>query len=454
MPPTRDEALRQLHGSLDERRRPEDVASLCGVVLAGQLDQRERMVLGRASRHSDAGPMTWSLMSADWERPVGCGSQVATVAALFGEGETPDPDDAAAVQAWAVRLGERVAWRPGDTKLPDRQAATALGWDGSRRSYVRRWKALGHLHEKADRLARATQRRHLAVFGRSGMAAEVEFDEFRSNPDAACFVAYFTARTNVRRAFSLTGKVNPMDEVAAMLFNRLGVDSNWSMVAALLPNADVLARLSERHRGELVGRWHRAMREAAGVLGEIDRANPVDRHGMVVRRGNDSATWNLAAQAYNKARDGWLNALAASGALGALASYCPPKAMRLMAGDLIAYYRAMGQDPVAPDVKVAALLPSAWEVAAGAPCTQEDAARACERVGLDPFASGWAGPRAGRSVAAFEPTPELVHGIVVRDPLLADMLRRGGAFSGKAIKPELADVLDRIPVDTFRGGLA
>jgi hypothetical protein len=455
MPVTRDVALAQLHQSLDQRRRPEDVASLCGVVLANQLDKRERLVLGRAARHSDSGPLSWSLMSSDWERPVGCAAQVATVAALFGEGDTPDPDDLDAVRAWAVRLGERVGWAAGDAKLPDRQAAAALGWSGSRRNYVRRWKALGHLTDKAGRLERSAQRRHLAVLGRSGMASQVGLDEFRRDPDAACFMAYFTARANVRRAFSLDGKANPMDEVAGMLFDRLGPESNWSMVASVLPTSTVLDRLSERQSGELVGRWHRAMREAADVLGELDRSNPVDRHGMVVRRGNDSATWNLAAQSYNKARDGWMNALHSAGISVALESYCPPKAMRLMAADLIAWYRLSGRDPVAPDVKVAALLPPAWDVFSGAAtCSRADVVAACKRVGLDPVKSGWAGRRARRGRAVFEPTPELVHGIAVRDPLMADMLRRGGAWSGKRIKPELAEVLDQIAVDGMRGGLA
>ena len=52
--------------------------------------------------------------------------------------------------------------------------------------------------------------------------------------------------------------------------------------------------------------------------------------------------------------------------------------------------------------------------------------------------SGWTGPRARGKTAEFTPTPELVHGVEVADPVWASLLRRAGVFSGKHIKPDLA----------------
>ena len=85
------------------------------------------------------------------------------------------------------------------------------------------------------------------------------------------------------------------------------------MISRAYPVPEVIARLSPRERGELLGRWFALMRGAAGILARIwDPA--VDRSEMIVRRGMDSSTWNTVAQAYNNARAGWLSAIAASGA--------------------------------------------------------------------------------------------------------------------------------------------
>jgi hypothetical protein len=152
---------------------------------------------------------------------------------------------------------------------------------------------------------------------------------------------------------------------------------------------------------------------------------------MIVRRGMDSSTWNTIAQAYNTARAGWLAAVAALGAESLLDVACPGKAMRLMAGDLAAWHSVSGSG-VDPDTLVWAALPLPWEVLSGeASCTRETVAAACREQGVDPERRGWTAPRATGVVARFAPTPELVHGVAVSDPLWAAILRRSGAYSGK-----------------------
>lgn len=444
-------ALDELYASLGQRRRPEDVASLIGLALGDRLSRRERLVLGRAARHTESAPFHQSMMSDDWERPVGATKQVATIAALFDELDhdtvPPDPEDPADLQRWTDELGELIGCAPLSGRLPSRADAESAGWTGSRRNYVRRAKALTHLAAKAARIEQAQQRRRYALTGRGGLVTEITADDFASDPDAAAFVAYFVARTNVRRTFSLSGKDNPMDEVAAMLLDRLGPDANWSAIARVHPSKRVLHHLDDTALGHLIGRWSNLMRDCATELERLNNARPVDRTTMVVRKGMDSATWNLAAQAYNKARDGWINALDTSGNNPALDAHCPPKAMRLMAGDLFAWYRSTGRDPVAPDVKVAAQLPPVWTAGHPDPCTRQDVITACHNADVDPHRSGWAGPRAPRLRSTFRPTPELVHGIIVEDPLLAAALRRGGAFSGKRTDPQILELLDHLDID-------
>jgi hypothetical protein len=79
-----------------------------------------------------------------------------------------------------------------------------------------------------------------------------------------------------------------------------------------------------------------------------------------------------------------------------------------------------------------------WEVLDGTvACSRADVEAACRKHRVEPDRSGWTAPRAHRGIASFRPTPELVHGVAVSDPLWAMMLRRAGAFSGKPLSTEV-----------------
>ena len=160
------------------------------------------------------------MMSMDWERPIGASTQVETVCRLLPEVTAsltnPDPDDPNSVRSWAALVGESLGWKTDAKKLPNRTEAAEAGWSGSRRGYVRRWKSLHYLMDKSARLEESLERRRLSIEGRVGMAGRIPLERFKSDPDAAAFVAYYASRTNVRRTFSLQGRANPMDEVAEL----------------------------------------------------------------------------------------------------------------------------------------------------------------------------------------------------------------------------------------------
>lgn len=115
--------LAELHATIDSRRRPEDVASLIGRVLAGRLSADERRILGRVSRHSESRWVHPSLMAQDWERPVGARRQLDTLGVLF-EVDTSDVDDTNPdeVRNLLVELGGTVGWTRG-AKVPARSDA-------------------------------------------------------------------------------------------------------------------------------------------------------------------------------------------------------------------------------------------------------------------------------------------------------------------------------------------
>jgi hypothetical protein len=432
----------QLHATLTERASCETVAKLLlhGPGLRGAAREE-------CARVASARPPWWvSSQAEDFDRAEpDAAPQLKAAAAIFGTGAVgANPADPAALRALVGTWGGGLGWAAGMDWKADRLtrsqrdqvlASGRLPFDAaglkSKRAYNRRIRVLRALSDKADRIEHARLMRRLTLVGRSGFAADIPLDRFAADPAAACFVAYITARKNRRREFALSGRENPMDHLAHRLLGwcerREGTD--WPMIAMVHPVASVLARLGDEDRGALMGAWWQVMADTAMALAKAWPGD-VDRMRMVVRRGMDSSTWNTLASAYNAARAGWLNCLAVGGGLALVEPMCPPKVMRLMAADLVLWHYMSGGD-VDGNTKVAAALPFAWDVVAGAQtCTAGAVRQACERAGLDPVASGWTGPRALGKVAEFVPTKELVHGVEIASPEWAAVLRRAGVFGG------------------------
>lgn len=380
----------------------------------------------------------FSGMSDDYARPVGAARQVAATRVLFGVDGAVDADDPMSVLEFAALVGAEINWDPDRTDfLSDRlnrEARAAAGIELSKRQYNRRFRMLRRLSAKAGRLDRVRVTRDVTLLAAAGFVDAIDRDRFRADVDAACFIAYYTARRKVRRQFTLLGRDNAFDQVAAALFRRcrLGANTDWAMIALAHPTEEVLRHLTPAQLGELIGRWSAATRSAATVLGDLWQENDFEQANMVVRRGHDSSTWNTFARAYNAARAGWISCLHAAGATDLLAGAWPGKAMRLMAADLAWWHRRTGGD-LHSDTDVWAELPLPWEVLDGtATCTRADVERVCRSFDMDPARSGWSAPRAHGAVARFRPTPELVHGVAVGDPVWGMALRRAGVYSGKA----------------------
>ncbi|SER15122.1 hypothetical protein [Lentzea albida] len=438
------DALDRLYRSLDARPRPEEVAVLVLEALPNPT-RRERAVIGGVAAHASR-RHGFSGMSDDYARPVGAARQVAATRRLFDvDGDLHrdvDAEDPLSVLEFAALAGAGIGWDASRTDfLADRlnrEARASAGIELSKRQYNRRFRMLRRLSAKAGRLGRAQELRRATLLASAGFVDVIDRDRFRADPAAACFVAYFTARRKLRREFGLAGRENPFDQVADALFARCRASSgtDWAMIALAHPAWDVLRHLSADELGSLLGRWSAAVRALASVLGGLWRESDVDRTTMIVRSGVDSSTWNAYAGAYNTARTAWITCLHAAGLTSLLDPAWPGKAMRVMAADLAWWHRETGGGPH-PDTAVWAALPLPWEVLDGvATCTRADVEAACRAHGVDP-ARSWTAPRKHSSVARFRPTPELVHGVAVSDPLWAMTLRRAGVFSGKPVRAEV-----------------
>jgi hypothetical protein len=475
-----------LFSTLTRRAMPETVAS----VIAGDPDApryftaTELRVLHRAA--AGRGGHSLSSMPQDWEMPPSCErpARVALAvhsylpgrhAAIEWRGDPYSADDCADL---VNQLGAPIGWAHGMDWKRERLTAEARRARAAagefppallgHRVYNKRVRVLRNLSEHAERMRDGLAFRRLILISRSGFACDIPQARFTADPVAAAFIAWITARKNKRRQFTIASRENPFDDIAAMLLGkceRRGSFADWEMIAQVWPRPDVLRRLGDEPLGALLGQWWKVMRDTSVMLaaawpgertGDDDAAilewhahrsparrspadcaayqqacSRVDRRKMIVRRGQDSYRWNMLASVFNASRAAWIAAALAAGAGPALAPYLPGKVMRLMAGDL-AYWHDSAGGGVHPDTAVWAALPYPWDVIAGlAGCTMADVEAACRQAGLDPAASGWSAPLPPGAVAAFTPTPELVHGVTVGDPAWAALLKQAGVFSGK-----------------------
>lgn len=443
----RELILRDLHRSLDERWRPEDVAQKIIAIL--DLSDVERQTVNLAAKAGQEN--FYFTMSREFHRPCGMSRQLKVATELFGRSVNFTPDDVAQIEAWIKESEQIIGKTLGKNdfkydRLPKSERKKA-GIDISRRQYNKRFRLAVRLEKKARRLAREQFKRSLTLASKNRLASKITWEDFSSDLDTACFIAYYVGRCNLRSLFTNKSQARPYDEICEALMQRCNRQpewTNWWAIAHVLPNEEVVRHLDDEQKGVLLAEYFNLMQEAAGFLKELWARNEFNED-MVVRKGNDSTTWNVAAGAWNKLRDGWFSLMYALGLFDAVEQMCPGKVLRLMAAD-VAYWHRMSGGGVHNDTLVWKELPLPWQVFSGdVLCSKSLVEAVCAKHGLDPVKSGWSAPKPGRTVEKFEPTPELVHGVVVASPLLAAIFRKAGVFSGKPAKrPFPASTVDEI----------
>ena len=417
-----------LYQSLTERWRTEDVSIHIAPLIRGRVDAKVWRAFERLARrgHRDTS------MATAFSAPTNLEYALTTAKGLFPD-VTPveHVEDAVEVRAYIDRLNAALfvtqhSFRYGRLNRVGREAA---GVGTRKRGYNRRFRFLVRLEKRFTRWRRLTQQYRLAQVARTKLALRVGREDFMREPLTACFIAYMTAKLGRRSVYTWGAQARAYDTLAESLLEVLPPTAAWRAVAYVHPVPEVLARLSTPNRGHLIAEWYDVMREAAGVLDALVRRSPkMDLETLVVRRGDDSSTFNEAAGAFNAARSGWLNTLYALNLDGLLERFAPPKALRLMAADVVYMHRHYGSGGLEPDTLVWQALPKPWDVMLGRrPCNRAMIEGACRRAGIS--GKGWITPRAVHA-AAYRPTPELVHGVTIGSPALAQALRRAGYFAG------------------------
>lgn len=432
--------FRQLFESLQRRRRPEDVAQLILETREMSLDHATGNLLRRVAAGSlRQSPLGYTSMSEDFAPVVGCERQLAKGRELFPtittEGGAEGVEEA---NHFINAAAPEIRMRPGHGDFLEdrlnRDARKRQGLELSKRQYNKRFRFLNRLEDKRDRYSRELRKRSFTMIGKSRLASLVAAEDFFADPASAAFMAYYTARCNLRSEFTNTAQQRPFDEIADSLLAECRAKperARWRAIALVFPDAEVLAHISDEEKGALLGMWFGILVSIAELLKEVWAKSVINRETMIVQKGNDSTTWNNTAGAWNKARDSWFRLLFSLGMEDMIELMCPGKVLRLMAAD-VAYWHRMSGNTLEADTHVWASLPLPWEVLAGeAECPRTLVLKTCGAHKVDPVQKSWIAPPPERQVAKFRPTPELVHGVTVSHPGLAIFLRKAGFFSGK-----------------------
>lgn len=451
--------IEQLYQTLSERRRPEDVAEMVIELTKDSLTTKERLLLEKAAKGSLArNVFGYTSMLQTFAEAKGAGKQIAKAIEIFkldnkSKSDYNNQKDIEGFINFVSPIIHKTAGK-NDFKVDrlNKSQRKENGLDLSKRNYNKKWRLLTRIENKLLKFIRESKKIELHKIAKHGLAHSLDFANFSSDIHTACFIAYYNSRCNLRSVFTNQSQDRAFDEISEMLLKRckeketkffdffrkdkIGKqnNTNWWAISHIYTSQEVLSNLTDEQKGILLGKWTTILQDIAELLDEVWTVSNINRETMVVRKGNDSTTWNNTAGAWNKARDNWMNLIYSLGLDFILEEICFGKVLRLMAADVVAWHYSTG-GKLDPNTEVWNKIPLPWEVFQNkAECNKELVIKYCKQAGLDPEKSGWIAPRV-HGVAEFKPTPELVHGVAVSNPFLATVLKRHRYFSGKNAKP-------------------
>src|SRR5689334_1235030 len=124
------------------------------------------------------------------------------------------------------------------------------GLELSRRRYNKLFRHLMRMEHKLVTLIREQKKRELQIVSKAGLAHHIPREEFAQEENTACFIAYYTARANLRSEFTIDGQQRAYDEIAAMLLARCrnSPHANWWAIAHVYPAQEILSHLTDAQK--------------------------------------------------------------------------------------------------------------------------------------------------------------------------------------------------------------
>lgn len=433
-----------LYQTLNERRRPEDIAEMVFELTKDSLTNNEKLLLEKASKGSlSKNIYGYTSMLQTFAEAKGATKQIEKALEIFQLNPNTkfDYNNQKDIEEFIALVSPIINKSIGknDFKVDRLNKSQRIenGIDLSKRNYNKKWRLLKRIENKLLKFITESKKVEFQKIAKHGLVHTLDFTNFSSDINTACFIAYYNARCNLRSVFTNESQIRSFDEISEMLLNKcnrkdiqLPNPTNWWAIAHIYTSQEVLSHLTDQEKGLLLGKWTTILQEIAAFLDQIWNENDINRETMVVKKGNDSTTWNNTAGAWNKARDNWMNLIYSLGLDYILEEICFGKTLRLMAADVVAWHFSTN-GKLDPNTEVWNKLPLPWEIFQNkVNCNKDLVIKYCVQAGLDPEKSGWIAPRT-HGVAEFTPTPELVHGVAISNPFLATALKRHRFFSGK-----------------------
>lgn len=458
------EIFQYLYNCLQTRPRPEDVAQYIMDTLGDTFEEKELRLLVKASKNSlKSSIWSFSSMARDFARPDGAQQQITIASKLFAVPNDLSAEDClnpSLVEQFLNKVSASIYAVPGVLNFTknrlNRQQRKEVGLTINHRRYNKQFRALERMENKIRRMIKNHQKYDLARMSKSGFATKLSFTDFARDMNTACFLAYYSARMNVRSIFTDKSQERAYDEISQMLYDKAKKHNpDWWSMAHINLSSTVLSHLSEREKGRLYSDCFNSLKFIADFLKELCETTDINRETMIVKSGNDSTTWNQAAGAWNKMRDVWITLNYDLGLDEVLDAVCPGKVLRLMAADVVAWHSWSKKDALHPDTKVWRDLPAPWEVLSGtAQCPRVMVEKICLKHDVNP--KSWSCPRSEKQAVEYKPTPELVNGVAIVNPYLAKLLKQNGVFSGKATtnNKDLQEALANVEIVRAESGAA
>ena len=142
------------------------------------------------------------------------------------------------------------------------------------------------MERKLETLLREYKKLRFTKVGKSALVHTLPWNTFSEDADSACFVGYYTARSDLRSdlrsEFTIYDQQRPFDEIAAVLLERCkrNPETNWWAIAHIYPEREGLEHLSDDQKGQLLGRWYALLQEVVVFLREVWETSDFRRDTM------------------------------------------------------------------------------------------------------------------------------------------------------------------------------
>ncbi|NJO02311.1 MAG: hypothetical protein HC880_12035 [Bacteroidia bacterium] len=427
--------LKYLFKSLDRRKQPEDIAARILMILGNDLSPSEKDQWQASTPQESGSPWPGhSSLAEDFQPPVGMRRQIRKALDLFVSAPNFDknfysqPEE---VRKFIHNISQEIHKDFGANDFKhdrlSRIQRQNQGLDLSRRKYNKLFRHLKRLEEKLRILELELKKLSFRRMEKSGLAYQLDWETFSSDVPSACFIAYYTALCNQRPETAGPAPSSFPDAIARLLFARcLGnAQSTWWAIAHVCLHEEVISRLTDKHKGKLIGRWFGILSEIADLLATLWESSALQRDTMTARPGNDSSSWNHTANAWNNARLHWIALLRALNLQTMLTAIYLGKVQPL---SFIKAETSLSKTNAASknDWLLWLALPLPWEVLRGRQiCSRQRVENQCARQRIDPASLDWPAPQTSTDN---HPSPTLIQVIKEDAPALINLLKAHGYF--------------------------